>query len=66
MRSWTRWYWAVWLVVAGLTFLVPEGIALFDGDPDTIPLTDWLVRVGLAIPAAAFGLWLYFHFKERA
>ena len=64
-QSWTRRYWLVWLIVAGLTFLVPEGIALFDGDPTTWPLTNWLVDVGLAIPAAIFGLWLFFHFRDR-
>ena len=64
-QSWTRWYWLVWLIIAGLAFLIPEGVALLDGDPTTEPLTNWLVRAGLATPAALFGLWVYFHFKDR-
>ena len=64
-QSWTRWYWLVWLVVAGLSFLIPEGIALFDGDPETWPLTTWLAHAGLAGAAALFGLWLFHHFKDR-
>ena len=66
MRSWTSWYWLVWLVVAlGLGFLVPETLAIVDGDTSTQPLTDWLVTRGLATVAAGVGLWLFVHFWKR-
>lgn len=64
--SWTRTYWWIWLVVAiGLGFLLPEGIALLDGDPSTEPLTTWAVQRGLATAAAIVGAWLAVHFWRR-
>lgn len=64
-RSWTRWFWPVWLLVVAVTFSIPEGVALFDGDPATQPLTNWIADAGLATVAAGFGLWLFGHFRNR-
>ncbi len=65
-RSWTSWYWAVWLSVAvGLAFGVPEFLSLTDGNPATQPLTDWTLTRGLGELATAVGLWLAFHFGIR-
>jgi hypothetical protein len=66
VKSWTSWYWAVWLFVAvGVAFGVPEAISLLDNDPSTQPLTDWTAARGLGELAMAVGLWLGFHFAIR-
>lgn len=66
-RSWTDWYWLVWLIVAvGLGFGIPEALSLADGDPSTQPLTNWTVSRGLAEVAITLGLWLAVHFSLRA
>jgi hypothetical protein len=63
--NWTKRFWPIWLIVVVITFLVPEGIALLDGDPESVPLTAWLTGAGLAGVTAVFGLWLFYHFKDR-
>lgn len=66
MKSWTSWYWLVWLVAAvGIGFGVPEAIALADGDPATQPLTNWIAARGLATTAAVVSGWLFIHFWRR-
>jgi hypothetical protein len=48
MSRWTDWYWKWWLIIAiGLGFLVPEFWSVWDGDPQTQPLTNWTVARGL-------------------
>ncbi len=63
--NWTRWFWPIWLIAVIVSFAIPEGIALLDHDPATIPLTAWITGAGLAGAAAVFGLWLFYHFKDR-
>jgi hypothetical protein len=66
MSRWTDWYWKWWLIIAiGLGFVVPEFWSLYDGDPQTQPLTNWTVARGLGELAAVVGLFLALHFGIR-
>jgi hypothetical protein len=75
-RSGWKWYWLVWFLVALMGFLVPEGIAIFNGTPgDT--LTEVSVEevwslIGPELTVFALGSllfggggWLIYHFVRR-
>lgn len=64
-RRWTDRYWPAFLVALAIGFVVPEAIALFDGDPATLPLTNWSIGKGLGEAFATLGLWLALHFGIR-
>lgn len=54
----------LWLIWA-LIFMVLEGVALFDGNPSTLPLTEETVRRLPGEAVMAFIGWLMLHFYLR-
>lgn len=61
-----KWSWGY--LGALIIFLFFEFIAIFDKNPNTLTLTNWVISnvpIWITMPViSVFGIWLFIHFKK--